>query len=251
MEDRCSKAFAKAALASTEPPLTMPVKRPAGPLSCQRLLEHAVHGQLAAALQHRLCKVQRHRDAGCRCTACSAHTFCPLCTLPDRTAQAGPSCTSWSAEGCHAQHLRCPRVPNFIALRDAVLPDGQVGGAVWALQGPRSTLTRTTAQRTQTSRRVHASCLCRSRQRGLPPAKPPRMRCSQVRSLATARRRSSVLRRALVQRELDGDVRDVPQQRRQQPVIQPARCPPSPQCSAHPAMQCCSVRTLHVARRLH
>ena len=29
------------------------------------------------------------------------------------------------------------------------------------------------------------------------------------------------LAQALVQRELDGDVRDVPQQRRQQPVVQP------------------------------
>ena len=91
------------------------------------------------------------------------------------------------------------------------------------------------------------------------------------------------LAQALVQRELDGDVRDVPQQRRQQPVVQPRdallphnapralqrsvpigtlqvamrlqsrtmlaaalqaahgtalRCPPSPLCSAHPAMQC-------------
>ena len=40
-----------------------------GALVSERLLEHAVNGQLAPALQHCLGKVQRHRDA-CRCRAC-------------------------------------------------------------------------------------------------------------------------------------------------------------------------------------
>ena len=41
-----------------------------GPLVLQRLLQHLVDGQLASALQHRLGKIQRHREAG-RCRACT------------------------------------------------------------------------------------------------------------------------------------------------------------------------------------
>ena len=115
-------------------PLTMPVKRPAGPLSCSVCLSTRCTG---SSLPH--CSTVFAKSSGIVMLAAVA----PAARTPSAPYALFLTVQPRRAHLAHLGLLKdampstSPRHPQLHRTRDAVLLDGQVGGAVWALQVPK------------------------------------------------------------------------------------------------------------------